>query len=144
MSEPSWKTFVDNLKGVGKRSQYDKKMPPGAVSNGLAGIQRELVEEMSDGLRRAAQKIEKKLVKLADLDDAIRAADERERQLRLVEQFNERRAEALEARRYYLIQREAIGFFRNDEAVAQWPIPPRRAVVGPHGEDGSLDTDCEE
>lgn len=139
MGKPAWKSFVDNLKSGGAAGR-DEKMPPGSAG-GLAAVQKEVIEEMANGLRRSAEKIEKALLDLDELDDAIRAASDRERRLELVEQFNERRADALEARRNYLIQRECIGFFRNDCVIDQYPIPPKRTVVGPHGEDGKLD-DC--
>ncbi|MFB6376115.1 MAG: hypothetical protein ABEN55_24015 [Bradymonadaceae bacterium] len=143
MGKPSWKSFVDNIKSGGGGSGYDDRVPAGAASSGMAAVQREVIEEMSAGLRRTAAKIEEALVDLADLDDAIREASARERRLKLVEQFNARRADAVEARRNYLIQREAIGFFRNDCVIEQYPIPPKRTVVGPRGEDGSVDS-CED
>lgn len=142
MGKPTWKSFVDNLKSGGAGSGYDDRMPAGAVNNGLGAVQREVIEEMSAGLRRTARQIEEALLELADLDDAIRAASTREERLQLVEKFNARRAEALEVRRNYLIQREAIGFFRNDCVLEEYPIPPKRTVVGPRGEDGRVD-DCD-
>jgi len=142
MGKPTWKSFVDNMNSGGAGSGHDDRVPAGAVSNGLGAIQREVIEEMSAGLRRTARQIEKALVELARLDDAIRGASDREKRLELVEEFNARRAEALEARRNYLIQREAIGFFRNDCVLEEYPIPPKRTVVGPRGEDGRVES-CE-
>ncbi len=140
MGKPTWKSFAENIRQSGAAAR-DERLPPGAAG-GLAAVQKEVIDEMANGLRRSARKIERALLDLDDLDDAIRAASDRERRLELVDQFNERRADALEARRNYLIQREAIGFFRNDCVVEQYPIPPKRTVVGPRGEDGRLD-DCE-
>ena len=141
MGKPTWKSIADNLKGAG--SGYDDRMPAGAAaSNGLGAVQREVIEEMSAGLRRCARKIEEALVDLAELDEALQQVSARERRSELVEEFNARRQDALDARRDYLIQREAIGFFRNDCVVEEYPIPPKRYVVGPRGEDGELDS-CE-
>lgn len=142
MSEPAWKTFVDNLKMGERGSGYDERMPAGAAGDGVSAVQREVIQEMSAGLRRAARKIEEALVRLAELDEAIRETRTLEEREALVEAFNAKRREALDARRDYLIQREAIGFFRNRVVQEQYPIPPKRYVVGPHGEDGRIDGSC--
>lgn len=144
MGKPTWKAIVENLKLGGTGSGYDERLPPGAVNDGVGAIQREVIEEMSGALRRSARRIERALVELSKLDDEIRSANGRKRRLELVESFNTVRKEALDARKNYLIQREAIGFFRNEAVLEQYPIPPKRSVVGPHGEDGSIDGDCED
>lgn len=143
MSEPAWKTFVDNLETGEVGTGYDERLPAGATGNGLSSVQQEVIEEMSAGLRRSARKIEQALVRLDEIDEAIRAAETQTERERLVEEFNDVRGDALEARRDYLIQREAIGFFRNGVVEEEYPIPPKRYAVGPHGEDGRLDGACE-
>ena len=139
MGKPTWKSFAENLKSNGQGSSYDRRLPAGAVNDGLGAVQCEVLEEMSAALCRAAKKIREALVELARIDDAIREASDQERRQQLVERFNALRSEAYQARRNYLIQREAIGFFRNDEVFEEYPIPPKRSVVGPHGEDGTID-----
>jgi hypothetical protein len=143
MSEPAWKSFVDNLQMCDDGSGYDERLPAGAAGDGLSSVQQEVIEEMSAGLRRSAQKIEKALVRLAEIDDAIRDAETVSERKELVDDFNAKRREALQARRDYLIQREAIGFFRNGVVEEEYPVPPKRYVVGPRGQDGRLDGSCD-
>jgi len=143
MSEPAWKTFVDNLERSDVGTGYDERLPAGAAGDGVSSVQKEVIEEMSAGLRRSANAIEEALVRLAEIDDAIREAEGLTEREHLVEAFNDKRREALRARRDYLIQREAIGFFRNGVVEEEYPIPPKRYVVGPRGQDGRLDGTCE-
>lgn len=143
MSEPAWKSFVEHLQMGDNGSGYDERLPPGAAGDGLSSVQQEVIQEMSAGLRRSARKIEKALVRLAEIDDAIRDAETLAEREELVDTFNAKREEALQARRDYLIQREAIGFFQNGVVEEEYPVPPKRYVVGPRGQDGRLDGSCE-
>lgn len=143
MSKPAWKSFVDDLEMSGSGSRYDERLPAEAAGDGLSSVQREVIEEMSAGLRRSAREIEKALVRLAEIDDDIREAETLSDREELVDAFNDKREEALQARRNYLIQREAIGFFRNGVVRDEYPVPPKRYVVGPHGENGRVDGSCE-
>lgn len=143
MSKPKWKSIADNLETGDASAHYADRVPAGEATDAFGAIQKEVIEEMSDGLRRAARKIEECLVDLADIDEALESSDDRVERRKLVERFNAKRSEALEARRNYLIQREAIGFYQNDVVQEEYPIPPKRMLAGPNGEDGCLNRRCE-
>lgn len=141
MKKPAWKSIVDNLKqGEGKKHSYSEKLPATALHGAQESIQREVVQEMGAALKRAGEKIEEALLDLDELDEAIKVEGNPERRHRLIDAFNERRRDALRARRNYIIQREAIGFFHHGPVMEQYPIPGKRVLpVGPHGEDGTVE-----
>jgi len=145
MKKPAWKSIVATLSEKDEPSAYSEKLPASALHGAQETIEQEVVQEMGAALKRAGEKIEEALHELEQLDARLETIQNPERRRRLVETFNETRREALEARRNYIIQREAIGLFRHESVLEEYPIPGKRSSpVGPHGEDGTVEdlTDC--
>jgi DNA repair exonuclease SbcCD ATPase subunit len=142
MSKPRWKAVAATLKASKAQNEYADSL---AAVDPRTSIQQELLEEMSESLNRSAQKIREALIELDELDEQLDGERNLQKRKELVDAFNEKRREALEARRNYTIQREAIGFHRNSDIEKYYPIPPkRRTVIGVHGEDGRVDECADE
>ncbi len=141
MSKPKWKAVAETLK-TSEAEEYSDSL---GVKDPRTSIQRELLEEMSQSLSRSAGKIQEALVELDDIDERLEGERNLQKRKELVDAFNDKRREALEARRHYRIQREAIGLYRNADVDQHYPIPPkRRTVIGVHGEDGRVDECADE
>jgi hypothetical protein len=119
VSEPLWKRLVEDLTARGHQSPHldrlRERLPGRSVESG--GIEREILEEMAFSLGRAEAKVHVALLELEvmDRDPATTA-----------EAFDAKRLEAVRALRDLLIQREALGFRRNEDLAKLYPIPPPR------------------
>ncbi len=138
MWDPPWKHLVEQLKSQGVESPYLDRLRERIPTRGAPGdLQRELLEEMASSLRRAEDKINLLLLKLdvlgKELDaldalDVKRARDAawvkaREKKLASHAQL---RKEAERAVWELRVQREALGFRRNELLAGLYPIPGER------------------
>ncbi|WP_437317359.1 hypothetical protein [Sorangium sp. So ce385] len=132
MSEPTWKKLVDQLKDQGHKSPYLDRLRqrlPAAAPSDLAG---EILREMASALGRSEDKINVALLELElqgkALDELARGqgADARERAA-MIAAYNRQREVAAQALWELRVHREALGFRRNDDLAAMYPIPPKRA-----------------
>jgi hypothetical protein len=135
MSEPTWKKLVEQLKRKGHESPYldrlRERLPAHVGSNDLAA---EILREMASSLGRSEDKVNAALLELEVLglaiDELVAAGETRNHaEIRArVAAFNEGRARAEQALWELRVHREALGFVRNDDLAALYPIPPRRRV----------------
>ncbi|MCA9552294.1 MAG: hypothetical protein KC933_19825 [Myxococcales bacterium] len=89
-------------------------------------LEAEVQQEMAFALGRTGKKLEHALEALAAAELALEAAALEE--LPAAEALYEAaRVAALEARRHYIIHREAIGIRDNRDVPDRYPIPERRA-----------------
>lgn len=119
MSEPVWKRLVEDLAAGGHQSPYLDRLRerlPGRHTE-ARGIEQEILEEMAFSLGRAEEKVNVALLELEVMaKDPATTKDA----------FNAKRREAERALRDLLIQREALGFLRNESLEKLYPIPPER------------------
>jgi hypothetical protein len=137
--DPPWKHLVEQLKSQGVESPYLDRLRERIPTRGAPGdLQRELLEEMASSLRRAEDKIDLLLLKLDVLgqeldaleragegarprDDAwLRARDEK------LARHAQLRKDAERAVWELRVQREALGFRRNELLAGLYPIPAKR------------------
>jgi enoyl-CoA hydratase/carnithine racemase len=108
----------------------------GSTEGGLATLGAELMAEAAASLGRAERRVLDELQLLKSLRDRI---DHLEAQLPRkpatrdllrgqVEAFNRHRALAERRRWELLVQREAVGFKRNEILERLYPVPPRREL----------------
>jgi hypothetical protein len=113
----------------------------GSRPGGLAALRAELIAEAAAALGRAEQRVLTELERLRAMGQSI---DQLESQLTATtDRIDPARHEALSLqvgafnrqrqvteRRLWelLVQREAVGFYRNDILAVLYPIPPRRSV----------------
>jgi hypothetical protein len=116
-----WKRLVEDLAARGHESPYLERLRERLPGRSLEsrGIEREILEEMAFSLGRAEDKVN---VALLELDVMAKDATT------TPEAFNAKRREAVRALRDLLIQREALGFLRNESLAKLYPIPPARQV----------------
>jgi hypothetical protein len=125
MAAPLWKALADRFT---KREDLDPRLE--AIADRLgrgqpaAALERQLVEEMADALRRSTEKVDAALATLRRIEHAIGTAATVEERDQDVAAFNRERVRALEAYWELVIHREALGFRRHDEVARAYPIPP--------------------
>jgi hypothetical protein len=136
--DPPWKHLVEQLKSQGVESPYLDRLRERIPTRGAPGdLQRELLEEMASSLRRAEDKILVLLLKLDVLGKELDALDvtrtsardeawRRARDKKLASHA-ELRKDAERAVWELRVQREALGFRRNEALGALYPIPAKRA-----------------
>lgn len=127
MREVPWLKLVRELKDTGYESPYlDRLRARLDPAEAVARLETEIVQEMAQALGRTEDKLNYALLRLELAGREVdRASDDTTRET-LVQAFNARRAEAIDARRNLAIHREAIGFRRNKVLEEVYPIPPRR------------------
>jgi len=127
MGRPLWKALAERSKA---RESLDPRLealmerlgtaPPAAT------LERQLVEEMADALRRSTEKVDTALATLVRIERDIAAAATAAQRENLVGAFNRQRNCALQAYWELVIHREALGFRRHDEVARAYPIPPSK------------------
>ena len=126
MGTPLWKALAERCM---TREDLDPRLA--ALTQRLdlaqpaATLERQLVEEMADALRRSTDKVDTALATLVRIEHDVEAATAAERE-DLVGAFNRQRTCALQAYWELVIHREALGFRRHDEIARAYPIPPRK------------------
>lgn len=140
MDETALRSMLDALRDQGRRSEYlDRLQRRLHIATGRGSLEAEILSEMAASLGRAEDKINLALLDLETLGAALdsaqggAAADDDDA---TVERFNQRRAEAIEAREHLLIQREAIGLRGNEQLARLYPVPPRRERRAPRAGSG--------
>ncbi len=138
MNEPAWKKLVAELRDAGCRSPYlDRLRERLKVDQTQDDLKRELLREMASSLGRAEDKVVFALLQLEliarELEKAAESPERgdgwaREVNVR-VEAFNAQRRRAMRFVWELTIQREALGFRRNESLRELYPIPPDRAAV---------------
>lgn len=124
--DPAWKSLVEQLIDEGYRSPYlDRLREQYDVSAPRESLERELLREMASALGRAEAKVN---LALLELELAEKRADERGDRAS-IEDFNAKRARALEVRHELLIHRDALRFPRDPRFEQRYPIPPRRRLA---------------
>lgn len=126
MREPPWKNLVEQLKGTEPESAHVQRLAARLdVAAPEGSLQRQLVEEMVQALRRSEAKVTQALKQLQlaqrDIETAATPPDRNAR----VAAYNIERERALHARWELMIHREALGFRRHDDLEHSYPIPPR-------------------
>lgn len=95
----------------------------------LDDVERELTQEIAGALGRADMRVNVAMAELelcrARYDKALRDGEARERQRELAQAFNAQRAVAQARLRELQIQRESVGFRRNQILHELYPIPPK-------------------
>ena len=91
----------------------------------LQRTEKEIVAEKAATLGRAGERLDAALRQAAELHDALRRAPEGAARDRARECYRLARAQASEARRILIIQREAIGLRNHRLVDQQFPEPPR-------------------
>ena len=125
MSEPIWKSLVDQLIDEGVDSEYLTRLRKKYdVEGSRESIEREIVREMANALTRAEEKVDLALLELEMLG---RRCDERG-EPKLIELFNRKRDHAIRVRRDLMIHREALHFPRDPRFETRYPIPPPRRL----------------
>ena len=121
------KRLVAGLKERGYESVYlDRLRQRLDVEAAHEVLEQEVVAEMAAALGRSAAKVDLALLRLEMAGRDVDAAADADRAT-AVARFNALRAEALRARHELAIHREAVGFRRNQDLDAFYPIPrPRR------------------
>jgi hypothetical protein len=131
MAEPTWKKLVDQLKDQQHKSPYLDRLRQRLPASGPSDLAGELLREMASALGRSEDKINVALLELElqgkALDELERTSgeDPTERAAR-VAAFNRQREAAARALWELRVHREALGFRRNDDLAALYPIPPKR------------------
>jgi len=127
MREAPWLKLVRELKDAGYESPYlDRLRARLDPAEAVARLETEIVQEMAQALGRTEDKLNYALLRLELAGRELDAASDDTTRAPLVQAFNARRAEAIEARRNLAIHREAVGFRRNKVLEEVYPIPPRR------------------
>ena len=140
MKKPAGTSIVESLKSRRRgRDRSDAHTTHCAISGAQARIQAEVLKEMGAALKRSADKVEAAIERLEALDGRIQRERNPRRRRALIDTFNAVRRDALEARRHYVIQREAVGFRHNTIVYEEYAVPRKRVLpAGPNGEDGTL------
>ncbi|HEY8516727.1 MAG TPA: hypothetical protein VIS07_14560 [Candidatus Binatia bacterium] len=127
MRDAPWTRLVRELKDAGYESPYlDRLRARLDPAEAFVQLEKEIVREMASALGRTEDKLNYALLRLELARRAVdEATDERERAARIRE-FNALREEALQARHWLQIHREAIGIRRNKVLLEMYPIPPKR------------------
>jgi hypothetical protein len=129
MAERPWRTLVRQLTDAGYESPYlDRLRARVDPAQAQDTLEQEIIGEMAAALGRAEDKLNVALLRLELAGRALAAAVEcGERRDRAIN-FNAERTHALTARWELTIQRESVGFRRNDVLERLYPIPPAVAV----------------
>ncbi|AUX47176.1 uncharacterized protein SOCE26_086880 [Sorangium cellulosum] len=131
MSEPTWKKLVDQLQREGHKSPYLDRLRQRVPTSGVSDVAGEILREMASALGRAEDKINAALLELElrgkSLDELAqhKGVDPSERAVKVAD-FNRQREVAAQALWELRVHREALGFRRNDDLAALYPIPPKR------------------
>lgn len=128
---PPWKKLASELREHGVESRYLPRIEARVTpEDQLEQLEVELAQEMASALGRTEDRLNLALAELellaarCDRAAATFASDDERRAL--CEAFNAGRRVAHERLRALLIQREALGFRRNQILSELYPIPPRR------------------
>lgn len=109
------------------------------TAGGLAALSSELLAEAAASLGRTAARLVEELELLERLGarlDSLEAQSTRspadlDRLICQIETFNRQRKLAERRRWELLVQREAVGFTRNDILEVVYPVPPQRRIPRP-------------
>ncbi|MFK7989888.1 MAG: hypothetical protein AB8I08_27965 [Sandaracinaceae bacterium] len=127
-SEPVWKSLVDQLVDEGYESEYLTRLRETYdVQAPRESIEREILQEMAAALGRTEMKVNVKLLELEILGKRLESRPGRASALA----YNQKRDEALRARRDLLIHRDALHFRRDRQLEQRYPVPS--AVPVPDG-----------
>jgi hypothetical protein len=131
MARPApWKTLAAELIEHGVESQYLARVEARVTrEQQLRDLENELTQEIAGALGRSDLRVNLALAELelrkARYDRALREAAPASQLAALAEDFNAQRAAAQARLRELLIQREAVGFRRNQILNELYPIPPK-------------------
>ena len=127
MRDAPWTRLVRELKDTGYESPYlDRLRARLDPCEAFLQLEKEIVREMAQALGRTEDRLNYALLRVElAARDVDAATDERERAAR-IRSFNALRDEALEARQWLLIHREAIGIRRNRDLFELYPVPAKR------------------
>jgi hypothetical protein len=127
MRDAPWTRLVRELKDAGYESPYLERLRARLdPREAFVQLEKEIVREMAEALGRTEDRLNYALLRLELAGREVDAArDEHERAER-VRDFNALREQALEARQWLLIHREAVGIRRNKLLFELYPIPPKR------------------
>ncbi|WP_437530945.1 hypothetical protein WME79_00680 [Sorangium sp. So ce726] len=132
MTEPAWKKLVEQLKDQGHKSPYLDRLRQRLPAAGPTDLAGEILREMASALGRSEDKVNVALLELELQGKALdelalrKGAGSTERAAMIVD-FNKQREVAARAVWELRVHREALGFRRNDDLAAMYPIPPKRA-----------------
>jgi hypothetical protein len=129
-NEKPWKKLAAELREHGVESRYLPRIEARVTpEDQLEQLERELAQEMAAALGRTEDRLNFALAELelsrARYDRAVASAAPEAERHALCEAFNSQRAHAEKRLRDLLIQREAMGFRRNQILNELYPIPPR-------------------
>lgn len=131
--EKPWKKLAADLRDHGIESRYLPRIEARVTpEDQLETLEREVAHEMASALGRTEDRLNLVRAELeldrARFDRAVAAGAPEAARRALCEAFNARRAQAQMRLRDLLIQREALGFRRNQILNELYPIP---AKLGP-------------
>ncbi len=129
--EPAWKSIVRDLKESGFESKYlDRlydRIGPAAASvaaaDGFRALEREILEEMAEALRRAEDKVNFTLLQ-ADVARKEFDLAEPGRRDACYEVYEQRRLAARRAIWEYKVHREALGLIEHSIVDELYAVPP--------------------
>jgi hypothetical protein len=126
VSQPPWKSLVDQLIDQGHESEYlDRLRRSYDVRPEVrTSLEREILQEMAYALRRSEDKVNAALLALELAGKRCDASPTKKN----VEAFNAQRDVALRARRDLMIHREALHFARDPRFEELYPVPPARRL----------------
>ncbi|WP_437897302.1 hypothetical protein [Sorangium sp. So ce124] len=132
MTEPAWKKLVEQLKDQGHKSPYLDRLRQRLPAVGRTDLAGEILREMASALGRSEDKVNVALLELElqgiALDElALRQGADSTERAEMIVAFNRQREVAARAVWELRVHREALGFRRNDDLAAIYPIPPKRA-----------------
>ncbi|AKT36340.1 hypothetical protein [Chondromyces crocatus] len=132
MSEPIWKRLAEDIQTERIDGAYKDRVHSRIPSAGRESVAVELVREMASALRRSEEKVtcaiqtlEAQGRKIDALLSKPSSPDPVELRYR-IDEHNRQHDAAKKALWELLVHREALGFLRNEDLPALYPIPPRR------------------
>jgi len=129
MREPPWKSLVRHLEDRGYESPYLDRLRARLDAGGIRqSLETEIVREVAQALGRSEDKVNHALLELELAARAVDEAADADTRAARIAHFNQVREDALRARQYLRIHREAVGFRRHHDFERLYPIPPRMLV----------------
>ncbi len=127
-----WQRLAAELLEHGVESRYLARISARVEpAHRLATLEVEIAKEMASALGRTEERLNLALAELelhhARYQRAVRGHASADERSSLAAAFNAQRARAEARRRDLLIQREALGFRRNQILQELYPIPPKLA-----------------
>jgi hypothetical protein len=96
-------------------------------------LQNEIAKEKFAALRRISEHLASCLRELHAMHEEIEEATRREMPFheinRMIEAYNRLREDAEEWRYYFIVTREASGYFRGNLDASVYKIPPRKTLI---------------